>query len=140
MCIEVQYIAAMKSLKTFIGIFAISTVLGTAAQAEVRSAHHAERWLKRSGVPEKRWLFNLATDQILPWDVQNLTVETLISQEMIQTARSRAKFKLVLRGAVADPSLGPGWMDERGYVWFDPVRVPYKKGILNKKGISNKRG
>jgi hypothetical protein len=81
-------------------------MMSAQANGDVMSAHDAEKKLQ---LIENRGSFDQVSD-------------TDLSSVQIQTASSGAKFKYIPRGKVADSSLGPGWMDKGGYVWFDALR------------------
>src|SRR5690242_13248075 len=104
------------ALLSALGLSIVLSIASSQAHAlgkssTVRSAHDAEKQ-----IVEKTWL--LKQMRQLDDDVKSLIAQALRST-FTQTTHTGAKFTYVPRGMVADPILGPGWMDQRGYVWFD---------------------
>jgi hypothetical protein len=101
--------------------------------AQIMSAHDAEKQINNALA--RLSTFKLSLAHTYP-SVSNDIISVIagfypeIREAFIQTTHTGAKFKLVFRGIVAHPDLGPGWMDETGYVWFDAPRGKDQK-LLN---------
>jgi hypothetical protein len=103
---------------------------------EVRSAYDAEEQIKQTFVEQILLLksgFENTTSgsSTVVTDMIGNTLLAVIIDSFTQTTETGAKFKFVSRGTLADPRLGPGWMDESGYIWFYPVLDENKAIVIS---------
>jgi hypothetical protein len=99
------------------------------AHAQVWSAHDAEMQIEEQLVHGLGALYR-KHGYMPPDEIRKLQGEIYRSFDQIIPATG-AKFTYVPRGAVADQKLGPAWMDQRGFIRFDPLFFKENGELVN---------